>query len=119
MASLLDCRNTKQAHLYARNIQNQNNIIMKYTLIAALLLVLMTSCTNNYNVMYQDGRIEEVESEVDYRFYKGDTVIIKSTNYSITNSIYGKYISSVPKGDIFYYDSSMSIVNYRLAVILE
>lgn len=26
MASLLDCRNTKQAHLYARNIQNNNNM---------------------------------------------------------------------------------------------
>ena len=79
----------------------------------------MTSCTNNYNVMYQDGRIENVTNAVDYDYNKGDTVIIKSTNYSMTNSIYGKYISSVPKGDIFYYDSSISVVNYRLAVILE
>ena len=92
---------------------------MKKLTLIALLLTSLVSCTKNYIIQYENGKMQEIQSSIDYEFYINDTVLVRSTKNN--SEIVGKYIGIIPEGlpIKFYIDSSYNYVDYYKVVIVK
>jgi hypothetical protein len=92
---------------------------MKKLTLIALLLTSLVSCTKNYIIQYENGKMEEIQSSINYDFTVGDTVLIRSSRHY--NEIIGKYVGVIPERLRFTssYDSSYNYVDYYKVVIVK
>ena len=95
---------------------------MKYLLISALLMLLV-SCTGNesYTIMYSDGQICEATNSMNITYKQGDSVIVCTfigKSPLISRTIYGKYINNIPNNQTSYgKDSFLYASVYDIAII--